>query len=289
MKCLICNAPSRHIFSKKALYKYDCSYRICDSCGFLFVAEPHWLDEAYSEALMGIRDTGMIQRNLELSSLLENLLSSHLGPGGACVDYGAGTGMLVRLMRDKGFDFRYYDPIARNIFARGFEAEAVHAAGYRLLTAIEVLEHTTNPLDEINKMLSFSATLFFTTQLRPPGINIENWSYLLPESGQHISLFSLATLELIAAELGLKLITDGVSIHILTRNHASTLDPALFSHPTSLAAKSARFLRRRLEGLAYGYPRSSRASLIEPDRQHVEAMLGSSHGATGISEPGIEE
>ena len=42
---------------------------------------------------------------------------------GSIVDYGGGYGLLVRLMRNSGFDFYRYDPYCANFFAKGFEVD----------------------------------------------------------------------------------------------------------------------------------------------------------------------
>ena len=47
--------------------------------------------------------------------------------------------MLVRLMRDRGFDFRYFDLHGPNLFARGFELD--HEQSVDVVTALEVVEH----------------------------------------------------------------------------------------------------------------------------------------------------
>lgn len=86
-----------------------------------------------------------------------------------------------------------------------------------MLTAFEVFEHLVNPMDEIEKMLKLSNTIFFSTELIPshhpkPG----EWWYFGLEHGQHISFYTLRTLDMIAKKFNLNLYSNGTSLHILT-------------------------------------------------------------------------
>ena len=76
------------------------------------------------------------------------------------------------------------------------------------VTAIEVLEHTPNPLEFVAEVLTAtrSSTLVFTQELHSPGTSTD-WWYFLPETGQHLSFFSLETLHVMARELDLHLAT----------------------------------------------------------------------------------
>jgi len=64
-----------------------------------------------------------------------------------CLDYGGGHGVFVRIMRDFGFDFRWSDCYATNIYARGFEGD-VHLR-HELVTAFEVFEHLVDVRAEL--------------------------------------------------------------------------------------------------------------------------------------------
>ena len=189
--CRVCSSRVREVFRKVVLEKHLVRYFQCAACDFLATEPPWWLAEAYTEALMGLRDVGMVQRNLWVAEVASRFIFEHLDPARAFVDYGAGTGLLVRLMRDRGLDFRYHDPYARNLFARLFEAPASRGGDkkYELLTAIEVIEHSPDPLVEVRKMLALSDTILFTTQLQPSGEHdLEHWDYLFPEAGQHVGI-----------------------------------------------------------------------------------------------------
>jgi hypothetical protein len=97
------------------LAKYDVVYFRCASCGFVQTEEPHWLPESYSSAINDV-DIGPINRAITSSRLLEGIILTSFDKAGKFVDYGGGHGVLVRLMRDRGFDFYWRDPHCENLF-----------------------------------------------------------------------------------------------------------------------------------------------------------------------------
>ena len=103
-----------------------------------------------------------------------------------------------------------------------------------MLTAFEVFEHLVNPLPEIERMLEFSPNILFTTLLPPSRLkNAKEWWYLALEHGQHVSIYSVKSLNYIAKKFGLHLSTDGSSTHLLSQK------------PFSNAAAVVRQIRRR--------------------------------------------
>ena len=204
--CPICKRTSEPKFRKRVLGKYVVQYFRCGSCDLLFTESPYWSSEAYDHARMGLRDTGMVERNLRIARVIGRFIVRVLDPSARFLDYGAGTGLLVRMMRDWGFDFHYLDPYASNIFARGLEAQVGQRTegSYGLVTAIEVIEHSPDPVAEFERMLSYSDTVLFTTEIQPSDeAALKDWNYLHSESGQHVSLFSGNSLRTMARLLGL--------------------------------------------------------------------------------------
>lgn len=213
MKCKICSSPSTYFDEARLINKYDVSFFRCAICGFIQTESPYWLEEAYSRAITK-SDIGLISRNLEMATHTKQLILICFEPKGKFIDFGGGYGMFVRLMRDQGFDFYRYDPLCENLFADGFEANP--STDYTLLTAWEVFEHLQEPLAEIEKMLSFSRNLFFSTVLlqSPPRLLTEWWYYGL-EHGQHISFYSLESLKVIAQKFNLKVHYSNNSLHFM--------------------------------------------------------------------------
>jgi hypothetical protein len=70
--------------------------------------DPYWLDEAYKDPIT-LTDTGYMQRNINLSKMVATILLLFFDFRRKFLDYVGGYGVFVRLMRDIGFDFYWYD------------------------------------------------------------------------------------------------------------------------------------------------------------------------------------
>ncbi|MFA4828255.1 MAG: class I SAM-dependent methyltransferase [Thermodesulfovibrionales bacterium] len=216
MKCKICTAETAFFAREKILQKQVISYFKCDHCGFIQTEEPCWLKESYSHAI-NRSDVGLVTRNLSLAKITKCLIFTLFDKNARFIDYGSGYGLLVRLMRDSGLDFYYYDKFCENILSPGFEADTSCKTRYELLTAFEVFEHLVNPLEEIENMFSFSQDILFTTELLPinnPGPS--EWWYYGLEHGQHISFYNLKTLKVIAQIYNMNVYSAG-SVHLLSK------------------------------------------------------------------------
>lgn len=232
MRCKICSAETTPFDTAVVLRKYSVRYFRCPRCAFIQTESPYWLKEAYEKAIVDI-DLGVVNRSYTMADKCQALLLSLFSPGSRFVDYGAGYGMFVRRMRDVGFNFYHHDKYADNIFARGFEAQPGDT--YSLLTAFEVFEHLAEPREDLATMLSFAPSIFFSTELVPePAPRPHDWWYYVLDYGQHVALYSRRSLEVLAAEHGLRLYSDGVSLHLMTRKR---FHPLLF-----------RFLMKRRGG-----------------------------------------
>jgi methyltransferase family protein len=219
MACPICSGSMESCFTAQVLGKYSAQFEVCKNCGFLRAYEPHWLEEAYSRAIAAA-DTGLVMRNIALACKLAGALYWILGERGEgrYLDAAGGYGLLTRLMRDLGFDFYWLDKHCDNLLAPGFEYSQAQGA-CRAVTAIEVLEHLTDPIAFIEETLAFSGaqTLLFTTELYegPPPMPGAWWYYAF-STGQHIGFFQLRTLEAMGARLGLQFFT-GSGLHIFSK------------------------------------------------------------------------
>ncbi|OKH30413.1 glycosyl transferase group 1 [[Phormidium ambiguum] IAM M-71] len=215
MKCKICRSETTHFAKATILEKYDIDYFKCENCGFVQTEEPYWLSEAYTNAIAS-SDVGLVFRNLQFSQITSNIIFSIFDDSSKFLDYGGGYGLFVRLMRDAGFDFYWYDKFCENIFAKGF-ATVAEEGEYELVTAFEVFEHFSNPLTEIQSILKFSRNIFFSTELLPennpkPG----EWWYYSLQDGQHIAIYTAKSLAIIAETLGLNYYTNGLNLHLIT-------------------------------------------------------------------------
>ncbi|MFB2837840.1 methyltransferase domain-containing protein [Floridanema evergladense] len=215
MKCKICQSPAIHFANARILNKYDVDYFKCENCGFVQSEEPYWLSEAYTNAIAS-SDVGIVFRNLEFSKITSNIIFSIFDYDKQFLDYGGGYGLFVRLMRDAGFDFYWYDKFCENIFAKGF-ATGLEDSEYELVTAFEVFEHFVNPLTEIENILRFSRNILFSTRLLP-GNNPkpDEWWYYSLSEGQYNAIYTVKSLFLLAEKLGLNFYSNGSNLYLLT-------------------------------------------------------------------------
>jgi hypothetical protein len=117
------------------------------------------------------------------------------------LDYGGGSGVFARTLREGGFaHVDVYDPLVPE-FARP------PGGTYDLILCFEVIEHSTQPrqtLGHVASLLNDPGMVLLSTSLQPP--NFEelgvNWWYVAPRNG-HVSIFSENALELAGRFAGL--------------------------------------------------------------------------------------
>lgn len=223
-KCLICGGNTDKIFTAKVLEKYDVGFHQCADCGFIQTDTPTWLDEAYSDAIIS-GDVGLVRRNLSFSVQLDQILKKSFDYNSKFLDYAAGYGLFVRLMRDRGFDFYWDDKYCENIFAQHFTlSDLPSTTKFEAVTAFEVFEHLVNPMEEIEKLFNLSDTIIFSTDLVPDTKfdNVDQWWYFVPHGGQHIAFYTRKSLQIIAEKFGCAVYTNGSDLHILTKKKLSS-------------------------------------------------------------------
>ncbi len=223
MNCKICSGEVSKVFSKKILNKYDVNYYQCKNCQFMQTEDPYWLDESYKSAI-NYSDIGVASRSLLFSENSTFLFSSNgFDRTKQYMDFGAGYGLYVRLMRDNGFNFYWQDDYCDNLFATQFTFNEIpkEKRRFEVITAFEVFEHLVNPIQEIEKMLTMTDSILFSTELTSNWKgDLETWWYIGPMHGQHIAFYHKNTLSYIANKYGLNLYTNK-SMHFLTKRKIS--------------------------------------------------------------------
>jgi Methyltransferase domain len=223
MNCKTCSAELLPLFETEVLKKYQVKYFQCTNCGFIQTEKPFWLEESYSDAI-GLLDVGLAGRNIELAELFAPVLHKYFGKDQKYLDYGGGYGLFVRLMRDKGLNFYRQDLYCDNIFAQHFDlTDLSENSKFSLVTAFEVFEHLVDPIAEIEKMFNYAPSILFSTELQPKLSfkSADEWWYFSTEAGQHISLYTLRSLEEIATKFGKNLYSNGKNLHLLTDKNLS--------------------------------------------------------------------
>jgi SAM-dependent methyltransferase len=229
LTCRVCGGPAQRVsqvvgrFSGRTFFLAH-----CESCRFTFIENP-WLDyEAiYSEDYYNGRgadplvdyvseadDPVRALRRHEWEGIVERI--NALRPVDSTttwLDYGCGAGGLVEFLRARGvtgavgFEQGWALP---RLVERGTPVITGDLEQYRgqfdVVTAIEVVEHALDPVDELRRigsLLKPGGLLFLTTgNAEPYRGRIAKWRYVLPEV--HLSYFEPATLALALEKAGLR-------------------------------------------------------------------------------------
>ncbi len=235
MRCHVCQGSSHRFAEATVLQMHAIEYFQCSQCRFVQTETPHWLDQAYDNAIIST-DVGLIARNEKFAKATSRLLNLVLRRSTQCIDYGGGYGMMTRMLRDRGHAFSHYDPHCENLFAAELEWQDTDGRN-DLLTAFEVWEHLANPLGDIAEMDNLADNWLFSTLLLPdddpkPG----EWWYYALDGGQHVSLWTESALQVVAEKFSRHYINLGHGLHLMTQQKLNRrlVRWAMFSRSSSL-------------------------------------------------------
>lgn len=199
-KCRLCGQDTRYRFKKIILNKYEVSYFECSYCRSLQTESPYWLMDAYNDHAEKF-DTGKASRTLENFLILPSLYDLlEIKQSSIFVDWGGGSGLLTRLMRDVGLNYYCYDLYSKSEFSQGFLWKT-RKESISLISAFEVVEHFPNPSIDLQNIFNLNPDFFICTTEIYKGQD-DDWFYLSPENGQHVFFYSTFGLALIASRFG---------------------------------------------------------------------------------------
>jgi glycosyltransferase involved in cell wall biosynthesis len=235
--CRLCGNRSHYRFDKILLYKFNVEYFECVYCHSLQTEVPYWLEEAYGQQAEKL-DTGKASRTLENFFLLPSLFDKlALTLDSVFVDWGGGSGLLTRLLRDVGYNYYSYDLYSKSEFSQGFIWDFLERK-VSVITAFEVIEHFPNPAVDWEKLLESKPDYCVCSTGIYSGQD-ENWFYLSPENGQHVFLYSAFALALIASRFGYTVYPIG-SYLLFCKKALDTLTLGQLAHWTTRKRENQR-------------------------------------------------
>ncbi len=134
------------------------------------------------------------------------------------LDYGGGSGLLSRHLREAGFTCAdTFDPFTPEFSTRP-------DGRYDVITCFETMEHLTDPLakiDDMVGMLSNIGVVMFSTVVQPDEIASlgMSWWYIGPRNG-HVSLFSRDALAIAWRRRGFTVSSFSPAFHLAFRDAA---------------------------------------------------------------------
>tara|TARA_A100001011_G_scaffold165279_1_gene173957 strand:+ start:16767 stop:17384 length:618 start_codon:yes stop_codon:yes gene_type:complete len=141
------------------------------------------------------------------------------------LDWGAGSGLFVRLLRDQGFSCVGYEPYGPSQLAAAFcykKNPLKKSYNYNIVFATEVLEHINEPRKLMDNILDNTQNFIFTTQLISKNQNMKKWWYVSNDLGQHISFQSRRSLQIFCKSRNLYYsFNTKLGIHIITKKRYS--------------------------------------------------------------------
>lgn len=218
--CRLCGGPSAQRFRKTILRTHDVGFYECRECGSLQSEEPYWLEESYSDGRR-VLDTSAALRAQKLQALTWFVAKSFgLDASHPVLDWGAGDGLFVRMLRDAGLDAHHWDPYSENLYAAGFEGD--RESRYAMITAYEVWEHLPNPGEELAKIFAIGPRIHMATTGLYTGQGPE-WDYLNPLTGRHVFFYSRRAVDRLARDAGYQVEVFGNKLLLFYRDPPSRL------------------------------------------------------------------
>ncbi len=232
-------------------------YRICARCQFIFTdfgdefSSTEWATYVYNDQYIHVdpdyREVRPRHNAGEISALLAGRRRTIQG-----LDYGGGNGQTAALLRADGWVFDSYDPYGVR------EVSPERVGHYNFCSAIEVFEHTPDPVASLRELLAMTdpvtvlillGTSTHDHHVSPCDTRL-SWWYAAPRNG-HISLFSRKALGLLAEQFNLTYVCgNGGTSHLMARGYSQRTLTALL--PRSILLRRMQSALRLLLGRREG-------------------------------------
>jgi len=194
--CPLCKTTNSSKFYKEKFREY----LRCLSCDFIFVPKMYHLSDAEEKSRYDTHNNDPNDHRYRhfLSQLLVPLLEKIQQKSNG-LDFGSGPGPTLSLMLEEcGHSVDLYDKFYANDIS-------VFEKKYDFITATEVVEHLSEPMAEISRlieMLNNQGHLAVMTQILTPQIDFSSWYYKNDPS--HIGFFTKKSLSFLASYLNIK-------------------------------------------------------------------------------------
>ena len=194
--CPLCKSINSSKFYKDKFREYLC----CASCDFVFVPKVYHLSKTEEKLRYDTHNNNPYDDRYRgfLSQLLKPLLE-RIPEKSSGLDFGSGPGPTLSLMLEEyGHTMELYD----KFYA---DNDSVFDKKYDFITATEVLEHLSEPMEEISRLsgiLNNQGYLAVMTQILTSKIDFSSWYYKNDPS--HIGFFTKKSLNFLASYLNIE-------------------------------------------------------------------------------------
>ena len=192
--CRLCGDVLAPVFRKVLLERHDVQYFQCTVCQAMQTEPPYWLAEAYLPINERF-DTGQVTRSTLNAAFLSWLVTAIESPSIRILDYGCGSGFLVRLLRDVALDAWGLDSYSEPRLSSGFQVD--DPSGFDLINLCEVVEHFDKPSQILDSIFASNPSIV-VVQTAIMGDPDPAWPYLGDFHGQHIFFITVETVYYLA-------------------------------------------------------------------------------------------
>lgn len=223
--CPICHSESNYFSTIAIRAGISGEYHSCTSCKFIYAQNPSWLEGSFTDALNSL-DIGSVDRCNIVADFVEVLANSLKIDNPQVLDWGGGYGLLTRILRDRGIRCAHHDPYTEPLFAENIALQP--DARFDLIVLSEVMLHMTDPISTLTELLKLSDNIMFTAVIAPPDVT-PDWWYFMPDTGQHVAIFSQQTIPELGVALKVKTLSDKQFFHLVAKDQPGFLTRLLFS------------------------------------------------------------